>query len=90
MLFMDRGLINQMVLKIKVPFYRKFLAHNNPWLKTNGITISLEQWEKPVWPDYIMGTCVFMTGESARKIAKTASITRKAKTIPIEGIDGEI
>ena len=30
-----------------------------------------------------------MTGESARKIAKTASITRKAKTIPIEGIFNE-
>ncbi|CBY11533.1 unnamed protein product [Oikopleura dioica] len=60
-------------------------AHANAWLKEKGISISQEQWEKHDWPDYIAGPCAFMTAESARDMARTASITKKAMTIPIEG-----
>ena len=63
----------------------KITAHTHPWLIQKGIEISLEQWEKPVWPDYITGTCVFMTADSARKMGQVAATSRKALTIPIEG-----
>jgi len=61
-------------------------AHDHPWLKEKGITISQDQWEKNFWPDYIAGPCAFMTAESARNMAKTAANTKKALTIPIEDV----
>ena len=60
-------------------------AHDHPWLIEKGIKISQDQWEKQFWPDYIAGPCAFMTAESARDMAKTATNTKKALTIPIEG-----
>ena len=67
------------------PFSNSSKAHANAWLKEKGISISQEQWEKHDWPDYIAGPCAFMTAESARNMARTASVTKKAMTIPIEG-----
>jgi len=61
-------------------------AHDHPWLKEKGISISQDQWQKQLWPDYIAGPCAFMTAESARDMAKTAAITKKALTIPIEDV----
>ena len=60
-------------------------AHDHWWLKEKGITITLDQWEKEYWPDYIAGPFAFMTAETARIMAKTAANTKKAQTIPIEG-----
>jgi hypothetical protein len=67
------------------PYFNPVKAHDHPWLKEKGISISQDQWQKQLWPDYIAGPCAFMTAESARDMAKTAAITKKALTIPIEG-----
>ena len=75
-----------MVNKLFLNLNPSFLAHTHPWLEQKGIEISFEQWEKTTWPDYIAGLCVFMTAESARKMAQTAAITKKAVTIPIEDL----
>ena len=62
-------------------------AHDHWWLKAKGIEISQEQWEKEYWPDYSAGSCAFMTAETARIMANTAAITKKAETVPKEGIN---
>ncbi|CAG5103134.1 Oidioi.mRNA.OKI2018_I69.chr1.g632.t1.cds [Oikopleura dioica] len=57
--------------------WNKAKAHNHPWLKEKGITISEDQWAKQFWPDYIAGPCAFMTAESARSMANVAQMTKK-------------